>query len=70
MPIHWAKFSLAMHRWKEPVERVSIKAMELGIPLLTPRIGRIVNGPDLAQSERWWEEIDRSPINGQVTQGR
>lgn len=57
MPIHWGKFSLAMHPWKEPVERVAAKAQELAIPLLTPRIGRIVNGPDLALSERWWEPV-------------
>lgn len=57
MPIHWGKFSLAMHPWKEPVERASAKAAEIGLPLLTPRIGRIVNGPDLSLSERWWEEV-------------
>lgn len=58
MPIHWGKFSLAMHPWKEPIERVSVKAAELGIPLLTPRIGRIVNGPDVGLSERWWDEVE------------
>jgi L-ascorbate metabolism protein UlaG (beta-lactamase superfamily) len=58
MPIHWGKFSLALHPWKEPVERVSAKAAELGLPLLTPRIGRIVNGPDLMLSERWWEGLN------------
>ncbi len=57
MPIHWGKFSLAMHPWKEPVERASAKAAEIGLPMLTPRIGRIVNGPDLSLSERWWEEV-------------
>ena len=57
MPIHWGKFSLAMHPWKEPIERVSAKAAALSIPLLTPRIGRIVNGPDLGLSERWWDEV-------------
>jgi len=57
MPIHWGKFNLALHPWKEPVERVSAKAEELGIALLTPRIGRIVNGPDMKLSERWWEEV-------------
>lgn len=57
MPIHWGKFSLALHPWKEPIERVSSKAAELGVTLLTPRIGRIVNGPDLSLSERWWEEV-------------
>ena len=57
MPIHWAKFNLALHPWKEPVERVSVKAKELGLTLLTPRIGRIVNGPDMSLSERWWDEV-------------
>lgn len=58
MPIHWAKFSLAMHPWKEPVERLTVSARELGIPVLTPRIGRIVNGPDMGMSERWWDELE------------
>jgi L-ascorbate metabolism protein UlaG (beta-lactamase superfamily) len=58
MPLHWGKFSLAMHPWKEPVERLTAKARELSVPLLTPRIGRIVNGPDLALSERWWDEVE------------
>ncbi len=58
MPIHWGKFSLAMHPWKEPVERLSAKALELGVPLLTPRIGRIVNGPDMSLSEQWWVDVE------------
>ncbi len=58
MPLHWGKFSLAMHPWKEPVERLSEKAAELGVAVLTPRIGRIVNGPDMALSERWWDEVE------------
>lgn len=57
MPIHWAKFSLAMHTWKEPVELVSEAAHSLGLPLLTPRVGRIVVDADLASSERWWDEV-------------
>lgn len=58
MPIHWAKFSLAMHPWKEPVERLTIAARSLGMPLLTPRVGRIVMDADLSLSERWWDEVD------------
>jgi L-ascorbate metabolism protein UlaG (beta-lactamase superfamily) len=57
MPIHWGKFSLALHPWKEPIERVSAKAAELGIPLLTPHIGRILTSTDPGQSERWWSEL-------------
>lgn len=57
MPIHWAKFSLAMHPWKEPVERLSVKARELGMPLLTPRIGAIVTDADTSWSAPWWNGL-------------
>lgn len=57
MPIHWGKFSLALHPWKEPIERVSVKAAELGIPLLTPRPGRILTSTDPSQSEKWWKDL-------------
>lgn len=57
MPVHWAKFSLALHPWKEPVERLTVRAEELGVPLLTPRIGAIVVDADPAASEPWWEPL-------------
>ena len=57
MPIHWGKFSLAMHSWKEPIERLTKKAAELNMPLLTPRIGRIVTNADPAASEQWWSGV-------------
>ena len=57
MPIHWGKFALGLHVWKEPIERVTKKAGELGLPLLTPRIGRIVTSTDAKASERWWEDL-------------
>lgn len=58
MPVHWAKFSLAMHPWKEPIERLAVKANELGVPLLTPRIGAIVVDADPAMSENWWQALN------------
>jgi L-ascorbate metabolism protein UlaG (beta-lactamase superfamily) len=58
MPVHWGKFSLAMHPWKEPVERLSAKAKELGMPLLTPRIGAVVVDADLSRSEFWWQGLE------------
>lgn len=54
MPVHWGKFSLALHSWTEPIERLSAKAKELGLPLLTPRIGAIVVDADRSRSENWW----------------
>ncbi len=58
MPIHWGKFNLAMHPWKEPVERLTAKANELGMPLLTPSIGAVVVDADLSRSERWWAGLE------------
>lgn len=58
MPIHWAKFNLALHPWKEPVERLSAAAGSLGVPLFTPRIGRIVQEPFVEASERWWTTVE------------
>ena len=57
LPVHWAKFTLALHPWDEPVERL-LKASE-GKPfdLLTPAIGETllpVSGK--AYDNKWWRE--------------
>ena len=55
MPIHWAGFKLALHSWTDPINRVSAKAKELNIPLVTPRIGQAVVLDTLAKpTEKWW----------------
>ena len=55
MPIHWGAFKLAMHPWTEPIERVSKKAQELGLPLITPRIGEpIYVNEKNSGSKNWW----------------
>ena len=35
MPIHWGAFTLALHSWTDPVERVTAKAGELGVQVAT-----------------------------------
>ena len=39
LPVHWAKFVLALHPWNEPVIRVTRAAAEKGIQITTPVIG-------------------------------
>lgn len=57
MPIHWGSFVLAMHSWTDPIERVTKKAKELGMPVVTPRIGDVVTLETLAAfNEQWWRE--------------
>lgn len=58
MPIHWAKFDLAIHLWKGSVELLIVLAKSLDLPLLTPRIGHIVMDADISLSELWWGEVD------------
>ncbi len=55
MPIHWAKFNLSIHPWKEPVQRLLAAAGNNAQRVATPRIGQswAVEG-DLPQ-EKWWE---------------
>lgn len=57
MPMHWGKFALGLHPWKESIERITKKAEEVKLPLLTPRIGRIVTRLDPTSSESWWEGV-------------
>ncbi|WP_234424302.1 MBL fold metallo-hydrolase [Aquimarina sp. Aq107] len=59
MPIHWSGFKLAMHTWKDPIERVSKKAKELNISMITPIIGESIflkENNNLKKS--WWENIE------------
>jgi L-ascorbate metabolism protein UlaG (beta-lactamase superfamily) len=55
MPIHWAAFTLAMHSWTDPVERVTLKAKQINQPLFVPKIGEFINLKDsLWTREEWW----------------
>jgi L-ascorbate metabolism protein UlaG (beta-lactamase superfamily) len=55
MPIHWGGFTLGMHSWTDPIERVSAKARELGIPLIAPQIGQIFEPKASLKVEEWWK---------------
>ncbi|MGB1004826.1 MAG: MBL fold metallo-hydrolase, partial [Salibacteraceae bacterium] len=57
MPIHWGAFTLAMHSWTDPVIRIKVKAEELGIPIITPKIGgqieiKALDNPKY--QKEWW----------------
>lgn len=36
MPIHWGAFSLSLNNWYDPIGRVTKKAKELNMPLISP----------------------------------
>jgi L-ascorbate metabolism protein UlaG (beta-lactamase superfamily) len=54
LPVHWGKFRLSMHAWKDPVTRVLAKAEEVNMKVLTPKIGQPITLEDDSQIETWW----------------
>jgi L-ascorbate metabolism protein UlaG (beta-lactamase superfamily) len=55
LPVHWAKFTLAMHPWNEPVKRILEKARTLDIEVHAPKIGEPVILGDSFSTTNWWE---------------
>lgn len=55
MPVHWGKFALALHPWKEPVERALRQAELLKVQMATPLMGEplVLNG--ILPQTHWWE---------------
>jgi L-ascorbate metabolism protein UlaG (beta-lactamase superfamily) len=58
MPIHWGKFDLSLHPWKESVRRLKKKAEEENIQLVTPEVGQLVLIPDEMDFSDWWERYE------------
>ncbi|HFJ9287006.1 TPA: MBL fold metallo-hydrolase, partial [Bacillus toyonensis] len=42
LPIHWGAFTLALHEWSDPIERVTKEAKRLGVTVATPQIGESI----------------------------
>ncbi|MES1225290.1 MAG: MBL fold metallo-hydrolase, partial [Bacteroidota bacterium] len=55
LPVHWAKFTLGLHPWNEPIKRVIKKAAELNLPVTTPVIGEPVIIGKSYPNTHWWE---------------
>jgi L-ascorbate metabolism protein UlaG (beta-lactamase superfamily) len=58
LPVHWSKFSLALHSWDEPIRLVTKAAAEQQVPVITPLIGEKVelNQPAVFTNP-WWENV-------------
>ena len=55
LPVHWAKFSLGLHDWDDPIIRVVKESEHKGMPILHPMIGEEVNLNNPVTPDRWWE---------------
>lgn len=57
MPVHSAKFALAMHDWNEPLSEIVRLNQSAPIPMATPRIGEVVQLDHTEQAfPEWWKE--------------
>ena len=54
MPIHWGAFTLSLHDWTDPIERVIKTANDLEIPISTPMIGQPFNWKTEVMISTWW----------------
>lgn len=58
VPIHWGAFTLALHEWSDPIERVTKEANRLGVNIATPQIGEAITlqSKDYPTAA-WWREV-------------
>lgn len=58
LPVHWAKFSLSIHAWDEPIKRITIEAAKKQVHLLHPMIGENITLDNPGPFVKWWEDIN------------
>ena len=56
MPVHWAKFNLSLHGWKDPIRRLRKQVVLTGAEIIAPRIGEAFEVGKAFKQEEWWEE--------------
>ncbi|GAA2234848.1 MBL fold metallo-hydrolase [Kitasatospora cystarginea] len=57
VPVHWCTFTLGLHPWAEPIERLIAETKEQGVPLAVPRPGERVDVDNPPELDHWWEGI-------------
>lgn len=57
--VHNSKFALALHDWKEPMEKITTLNEKENLRLITPKIGEKVNWEDDEKRyEKWWRQYE------------
>lgn len=54
VPVHWGMFNMSTHSWSDPIVQISALADELGINLVTPKLGELVTIPHNLPTQKWW----------------
>jgi L-ascorbate metabolism protein UlaG (beta-lactamase superfamily) len=56
LPVHWGKFTLALHPWRDPIRRAVKHAQATGTKITTPLIGEPIVLGEYLPVRAWWEE--------------
>lgn len=56
IPVHWGGFALAMHSWKEPVERFVAETERIGVEVCIPKIGEVVEMGRERETNSWYKK--------------
>ncbi len=57
LPVHWGKFTLSLHPWREPIERALKKAQSLNMSVATPMIGEPLTLDQPLPQTNWWNGL-------------
>jgi L-ascorbate metabolism protein UlaG (beta-lactamase superfamily) len=68
LPIHWGTFSLAMHAWDQPAERLLELAQKGNVQLVMPRLGEPVEPSHQKEAAPWWRLVDDSPHDSKLVE--
>ncbi|MFG2074184.1 MBL fold metallo-hydrolase [Nonomuraea maritima] len=55
LPVHWATFTLSLHPWAEPVERLWRESKARDAAIVIPRPGEGVDTASVPPVEDWWQ---------------
>ncbi|WP_245753779.1 MBL fold metallo-hydrolase [Geodermatophilus ruber] len=69
VPVHWATFNLAFHRWAEPVQRMCTAAERSGVRVAVPRPGERVDALAPPPAEDWWTAVGSAVEPGEQGDG-
>lgn len=58
VPVHWGGFPLALHSWKDPIERFVMAAEAQDLNFLTPELGAMVRLGENQHIRKWWKDFD------------
>lgn len=57
LPVHWAKFALALHEWDNPIKRIIASQEKYAGTITTPKIGEPILLHTHYPTTKWWENI-------------